>query len=266
VINLGAPPTLGTVSVISNFKERQLFTQAPQWHMLILARFAGEIAVNGRTHPFEQDSFLIVPPRGLIQIHRHGPEDSIYFLNFSPNPEATAPYAFSVVRPYQQEMAVVDSWLRRSFDRLAFERSTICNLVWTLLIQAGEDVSDWQEHTALVRMRRFVDQNLDRAFTMSELAEASGVSQNHLIRLCRAELNSTPQQYCRQTRMSRASELLMSSPGTIKEVAHQVGIPDLHRFNKLIRETFGVSPRQLRNERHLSDTYREYTRPGAPEP
>ena len=242
-----------------------MFTQAPQWYMLILARFSGEIAVNGRAQKFDQDSLLVVPPRGLIQIHRHGPEDAIYLINFSPNPEAASPLGFGMVRPYQQEMEVVDKWLRRAFDRLAFEHSTVNNLVWTILLQAGEEVSDWQEHNALVRMRRFVEQNLSRAFTMAELADATGVSQNHLIRLCRAELNSTPQQYCRQTRMSRASELLMSSPGTIKEVAHQVGIPDLHRFNKLIRETFGVSPRQLRNERHTAGTYRNYERPQPPE-
>ncbi len=259
-INLGLAPTLGPVSGSTFYREKQFFTQAPQWYMLILARFAGEISVNGRMQAFDRDSFLLMPPRALVQIQRRGPEGVIYLINFSPSPEARSPLGFGIVRPFHREMGVVDQWMRTAIDRIAFDKATVNNMVWTLLLQAGTEISDWQEHSALGRMRRFVEQNLGESFSMQELADATGVSQNHLIRLCRAELGVTPQQYVREARMSRASELLMSSPASIKEVAHHVGIPDLHRFNKLIRETFGVAPRQLRNERSTPDPFRRFSR------
>lgn len=259
-INLGLAPTVGPVSGLTFYRERQFFTQAPQWYMIILPRFAGEISVNGRSQTFAPDSLLMMPPRALVQIQRTGPEGDVYLLNFSPHPEADSPLGFSMVQPYDREMTVVDMWLRTAIDRIAFNKATVNNLIWTILLQAGVELSEWQEHSALGRMRRFVDQSLGQAFSMTELAEATGVSQNHLIRLCRAELGVTPQQYVREARMSRASELLMSSPASIKEVAHLVGVPDLQRFNKLVRETFGVSPRQLRNERSTPDPMRRYSR------
>ena len=60
---------------------------------------------------------------------------------------------------------------------------------------------------------------------------------------------STPERfrdYLRRCRLDRALYLLTQSDVPIKEIACEIGIPDLHAFNKAIRRGFGLAPRELR--------------------
>ena len=46
--------------------------------------------------------------------------------------------------------------------------------------------------------------------------------------------------------MERARYLLEHSTMPIKAIARDVGIPDLHLFNKTVRRELGKSPREVR--------------------
>lgn len=81
---------------------------------------------------------------------------------------------------------------------------------------------------------------------MPEVAEAVGVSHNHLIRLFRAETGGTVVAYIRRRRMEQARHLLRESTLSIPAVAASVGIGDLQAFNKACRRELGASPRTIR--------------------
>jgi AraC family transcriptional regulator len=85
-----------------------------------------------------------------------------------------------------------------------------------------------------------------QSLALADLATPAGVSPAHLTRLFRAELGLTATDYLRRCRLERALHLLTRSEVPIKEVACEVGIPDLHAFNKAIRRGYGISPRELR--------------------
>jgi AraC-like DNA-binding protein len=53
-------------------------------------------------------------------------------------------------------------------------------------------------------------------------------------------------EYVRRRRVERARHLLLHSGLSIKQVACEVGLPDLQLFNKTIRRAYGVAPRSLR--------------------
>ena len=76
-----------------------------------------------------------------------------------------------------------------------------------------------------------------------------------LTRIFRDQYGQTPTEYIRTLRMQQACGLLINTNRPIKEVAVRVGIPDLQRFNKLIRDTFGCSPRVLRTERPMGTAH-----------
>jgi AraC-like DNA-binding protein len=103
-----------------------------------------------------------------------------------------------------------------------------------------------QLHVALTRACRVVHARLTESLTLADLARPAGVSPAHLTRLFRAELGITATDYLRRCRMERALQLLTRSELPIKEIACEVGIPDLHAFNKAVRRGYGVSPRELR--------------------
>ncbi len=52
--------------------------------------------------------------------------------------------------------------------------------------------------------------------------------------------------------MQLACALLLKTRSPIKEIAIRTGYPSLQRFNKVVRQTFGCSPRMLREQRPLA--------------
>jgi transcriptional regulator GlxA family with amidase domain len=82
---------------------------------------------------------------------------------------------------------------------------------------------------------------------VASLAQQLDISHNHLTRLFQAEAKTSVVGYIRQRRMERAQHLLTQTTLPIKVIATQVGMRDLHAFNKTVRREFGVSPRSLRN-------------------
>lgn len=123
--------------------------------------------------------------------------------------------------------------------------------LWDVLWDLSERTTRQEQrqsrrHVALDRACRFIQSRLSEPLALSDLATPAGVSPAHLTRLFRAELGLTATDYLRRCRLERALHLLTRSEVPIKEVACEVGIPDLHAFNKAIRRGYGISPRELR--------------------
>jgi AraC family transcriptional regulator len=95
-------------------------------------------------------------------------------------------------------------------------------------------------------VRQMIERRLAEPLSVAALAEEAGLSHNHLTRLFRSEFSNTVAGYIRQRRVERARHLLAHSTIPIKSVASEVGIPDLHLFNKTIRAELGHSPRAIR--------------------
>ena len=91
-----------------------------------------------------------------------------------------------------------------------------------------------------------IERRLGDSLNVADLAEELGISHNHLTRLFRSKYGMTIAGYIRKRRVERARHLLAFSTIPVKSVAVEVGIPDLHLFNKTIRAVLGRSPRAVR--------------------
>jgi transcriptional regulator GlxA family with amidase domain len=79
------------------------------------------------------------------------------------------------------------------------------------------------------------------------LAHEVGISHNHLTRLFRAATDQTVVEAIARRRMERARHLLQFSNMPVKEIAVQVGMPDLQHFNKAVRRHLGGAPTKVRS-------------------
>ena len=102
----------------------------------------------------------------------------------------------------------------------------------------GENIAD--------RVAKQIELELARPLTLQSLAAQVGVSPAHLTRMFKAYTGTTVIQFIRQRRVAHAQYLLRTTARPIKSIAHEVGIPDLHHFNKIIRASLGSSPRDVR--------------------
>lgn len=103
-----------------------------------------------------------------------------------------------------------------------------------------------RRHSALDRAMELIAQRLSEPIRARDLAREVDLSHNHLTRLFQEATGGGILEYVRRQRVERARHLLVYSSLPIKAVAREIGIPDLHHFNKTIRRALGDCPRGIR--------------------
>jgi transcriptional regulator GlxA family with amidase domain len=83
--------------------------------------------------------------------------------------------------------------------------------------------------------------------TLDHIAEASGISKYHLVRLLKRHTGLTPAQHVTRIRVERAAELLRHASLTVQEIAERVGYPSGNYLIKVFRRVVGVTPGQYRD-------------------
>ena len=88
--------------------------------------------------------------------------------------------------------------------------------------------------------------DLAEPLALEMLASAVHISPNHLIRLFRKELQTTPHQFWDRLRMEHAQSRLRQPDIRIKEVAIDLGFKHLSHFSKWFKRHTGKPPRTMR--------------------
>lgn len=99
---------------------------------------------------------------------------------------------------------------------------------------------------AVRRAQQFVELHLDEQLTLARIAGAASVTPQHLTRLFRRHLQTTPARYLWKLRTLRGFELLGQTGLSIGEIAERVGFQTPFHFSRMIRQHYRYSPRQLR--------------------
>lgn len=101
--------------------------------------------------------------------------------------------------------------------------------------------------------------NVERNWTLEELAQAVGLSRAGLAQKFKKHLGDTPLHYLTVIRMQKARALLSTTTDNIETIAEAVGYSDAFSFSKVFKKVTGMPPREFRskdqNERALSYRY-----------
>ena len=82
------------------------------------------------------------------------------------------------------------------------------------------------------------------------LAEKSGLSKDHFIRLFKKETGDTPLRYIIRKKIEKAQLILITDDMSIKNVALNLAFEDYSYFNRLFKKITGVTPQEYRTSYH----------------
>jgi two-component system, response regulator YesN len=92
----------------------------------------------------------------------------------------------------------------------------------------------------------FIDANLHRTITLSEIAKAINVSVEHLSRVFKIDTGFSPIDYLIRLRLEKAHQLLKTRFLSVKEVMAAVGYNSKGHFAKHFKRRFGITPSEYR--------------------
>lgn len=90
--------------------------------------------------------------------------------------------------------------------------------------------------------RDLIDRDYARPLRVARLARLTSQSPFQFIRAFRREFGVTPGQHLRARRISRACELLTTTPVPVTEICRRVGYRSLGTFSRVFRASTGESP------------------------
>ena len=79
------------------------------------------------------------------------------------------------------------------------------------------------------------------------MATIAGISQQHLIRIFRKHLNTTPIEYINQIKISHAINLLRENNMSVKEISYELGYENPNYFSRLFKKHEGMTPMQKKH-------------------
>lgn len=228
-------------------------------------RYAGEVTIDGRPVAFSTGQATLTPPDCELvwRFPARAPHHYALFRfpGASPDDHVTVP---SLLAPGDAAASarIVDGF-ERAIACFRGEPARAAAWLWELLwglalpdrgarsrgshaASGVPAVTSSRVPPAVQTALRIIDEELATPLTLSGLARRVGISANQLLRLFHAHCGSTVMAQVRRQRAERARKLLVGTSLPIRDVAAAVGVPDVHRFNKLMRATLGSAPSALR--------------------
>ena len=284
--SLGRVPVgQGTVELLQWAYAPQLADNRPHRHTFFEACLVGEhgagtFTVQDREHPLGPGDLFVARPGVVHQIvntEHPGMELSWVCFVWTPSLRPSSEEADQLLRAFADSGRVVAAdvggsiaalWraIQAAADRLpglasqAQYAALASALVLGIARAASESALPPSDpigtNAGEVEARlavRFIHDNLGRPLPLPEIAAQVHVSPRHLSRLIQRFTGVSPAQYVTQARMDRARGLLSHSLLPIKEVAAQVGYPDVHHFTRAFAAHVGCPPAEFRRQPDKGD-------------
>jgi AraC family transcriptional regulator len=117
----------------------------------------------------------------------------------------------------------------------------------------GGCLSGWKPADFRVRKAmNFMQERVGSAFTLGEVARASGLSRSHLFHVFQEHLNLSPRLYFNALRVEAAVSKLASDQRPLAHLSRDLGFSVPSHFTRFCRNNLGVSPSEYRNAVTLS--------------
>lgn len=208
-------------------------------------------------------SVLLGSPRTRFScMHKHGAGDRCIAFQFSPEryeellaslgaakagtifPRVSLPVSTRSAALFARTEALANGHARGSAHELAL--STVSWVIEAMGRLGRDRTPARAQAEAMLAVARAIDEDVSGDRSLRTLAALASMSPFHFIRCFKRVVGTTPHAYVRIARVRAAGRLLCDPSLPIASIAFEVGFQDLSVFNHAFRQTFGLTPRQLR--------------------
>jgi AraC family transcriptional regulator len=250
-LRLSSAPELLCVAAVPNGNEARMNHDLVRGGHLYFYKHEATLVLGDSQLEVAPGSVSVIPP-GVSHQHRDHDRAAYLYAHFVPRAQTGDAMPILALQDLGPDFTSLCERFEHAVQVFAARPAQAEARLWDVLWELSERTAQREQrqsrrHVALDRACRVIQSRLADQLSLSDLATPAGVSPAHLTRLFRAEMGLTATDYLRRCRLERALHLLTRSEVAIKQIACEVGIPDLHAFNKAIRRGFGISPRELRS-------------------
>lgn len=150
--------------------------------------------------------------------------------------------------------------MKRLYDKIfvalksdkVYGNYTCSGLVYSYILEFHRLASDSavkggaEKSNILMPALNYIDENFRSDFSITALAEISGVSQQYLCRIFKQTMNLRPNEYITRRRLTEAKKLLCETDMPVSEVSARSGFSDTGYFCTVFRRYEAMTPIEYR--------------------
>ena len=98
----------------------------------------------------------------------------------------------------------------------------------------------------------FIEQNFQNDISVEDIAAFCNLNRSYFGKIFRDAVGKSPQEFLISYRMTKAAELLKLTELSINDISNAVGYPNQLHFSRAFKKTYGIPPRQWRQENKMA--------------
>ncbi|PNV63327.1 AraC family transcriptional regulator [Clostridium sp. chh4-2] len=99
----------------------------------------------------------------------------------------------------------------------------------------------------------YIEQHFQNDITIEDIAVFCNLNRSYFGKIFRDAVGKSPQEFLISYRMTKAAELLKLTGLSIGDIGNAVGYPSQLHFSRAFKKTYGISPRQWRDENKITE-------------
>jgi len=112
----------------------------------------------------------------------------------------------------------------------------------------GGKMGEYKYTEYILKALDFIEKNYHQNILIEDIATSVGLSTDYFSRMFKQFIGVTPQEYVKNVRLAKATELLREHDMRITQVAEKVGFEDPGYFTRQFKKILGITPSQYQRE------------------
>lgn len=169
---------------------------------------------------------------GTVQVERHIHPGLAYYNRFS-----------SIIK----QMDMVSD--KRPCGYQLILKGSLYQLMFLLIENQKKEHPTAAQQKSLEKINyvvRYVHEHYSEPLTVSDMAALCHYSESHFMKFFKNYMKISFVRYLNEYRLTMAHRLLQASDDSVLDIAEQCGFENLSYFNRLFKQKYGVTPRQIR--------------------
>ena len=208
--------------------------------------------IGGKRYDVSKGNMLFISPRIPHRLLHSSKKICKFAICFNSDKQTEKPFFKTEITPVLLEglNLLYDESGKSTEFSLFLTECRLCEIIITLLRFAGyrEGIINAHEGTnsILSLAKQYITDNIERAPTVSEVANYCCISERQLTRLFATHEKQTPKQFITDVKIKKIAKLILDDDLSLREISDRMGFASEYYFNALFKKHFGLPPSNYR--------------------